>query len=74
MKSNHSYKNLLKLEEKNSPFKKTKVEYLNFAPQLLKTCLNRDRIASNLSVTGIQVRHENALIQSLEMSPLLIYL
>ena len=36
--------------------------------------LNRDKIASNLSVPGIQGCHENALFKSFEMSPHLICL
>ena len=35
---------------------------------------HRDKIKSNLSVPGIQERHENTLIKSFEMSPHLICL
>ena len=38
------------------------------------THLNSDKIESNLSVNGIQGRHENALIKSCQMSPHLICL
>ena len=40
----------------------------------MKTHLNTDKIESNLSVPGIQERHENALIKSFEMSLHLICL